>query len=195
MTLESRKKSSPQCVLGIFGLKCPYLVETVSIGNVCTIQTRLYYMNGITNWVWHSSVHLYYIRCAYDMALTILLLCHVSQTQQSGLTIKQLFDRPGMEEAVNEEQEDPQEAADMAWVSCSHRTCCCCEHNRKHTCLLLITLILTRFDLGMELQFSWDLESSTYWQAYLAEVAQVYRKHKQMCLRDQKQLRYALELI
>ena len=32
-----------------YGLKCPYLVETVSIGNVCTIQTRLYYMNGITN--------------------------------------------------------------------------------------------------------------------------------------------------
>ena len=31
-----------------------------------------------------------------------------------GLTIKQLFDRPGMEEAVNEEQEDSQEAADMA---------------------------------------------------------------------------------
>ena len=31
-----------------------------------------------------------------------------------GLTIKQLFDRPGMEEAVNEEQEDSQEAFDMA---------------------------------------------------------------------------------
>ena len=47
----------------------------------------------------------------------------------------------------------------------------------------------------MELQFSWDLESSTYWQAYLAEVAEVYRKHKQRCLRDRKQLRYALELV